>query len=68
MLFSRRLGGDETNWADRLGIVKLVEERLKPAPFCYQCRLNTQQRIFDVLWLLGLTLSSDLRAIVDVPG
>lgn len=64
--FHPQLGGDETDWADRLGIVTLVKERMGPAPLCYRCKLNIQRRFVKVLWLLGLSYSSGLRVFVSM--
>lgn len=55
-----RLGGDETNWADLLGIVTLVKNRMDAEPISYRMKPNTQQRLVRVLGLLGLCFRSNV--------
>ncbi|KAI7774085.1 hypothetical protein LA080_009288 [Diaporthe eres] len=55
-----RLGEDETNWSDLLGIVTLLNNRVNAVPMSYRMQLETQQHLDRIMWLLGLRFSPNL--------
>lgn len=61
-----RLGGDETNWADLLGIVTLVKDRMDAVSISYRMKPNAQQLLVRVLWLLGLVFKSNVWTRVSL--
>lgn len=68
MSYCGRLGGDETDWADRTAVREIVKQWARRVPRGHpQCvkYSNVQERLIHVLWLLGVTISSEIWGFFD---
>lgn len=62
---AERLGGDETDWADRLSVYELHKEWTDAIPYAFRSPATLQNYLSYVLWLLGVNLTSDSTTLVS---
>lgn len=59
-----RLGGDDTDWADRTSVDALVKQWMEERHGICTPPPDLQDRLMHVLWLLGVNITSDLTTRV----
>lgn len=62
---AHRLGGDETDWADRSSVRELIAEWTGAIPHAFRSPGTLQNYLSYVLWLLGVNLTSDSTTLVS---